>query len=172
MKRPRRIAAFVAIVAALMMAPSSASAAQPGALLDPWVAPRTGTVSTVFAFRVRYVSATGRAATAVTAAAGPASVSLVLVAGTATDGTWSGAGLLTAGTWEVQYRASVAKGPPAKLTGPTVVVAPLPSPTPQSSAPALVPPAGPGGPTAPSSAAAPTDEAPPSADADPAADAT
>ena len=62
----RRVAALLAIMAALAGAPSSVSAALPNQLSQASVTPLSGDTSTVFVVTVRYRSAAGHPATAVT----------------------------------------------------------------------------------------------------------
>jgi hypothetical protein len=106
-----RPAALLAILAALMMAPSAALGAAPNELQAADVSPTSGTTSTVFVLSVAYRSHAGNPAQAVTASVAGLDVPLSLVGGTAIDGTWRGATRLPAGSWTVAFLAQVAKGP-------------------------------------------------------------
>jgi hypothetical protein len=118
----RRAALLLAILAALVGAPSSLLAAPPNQLSDPVASPTSGSTLTTFVLSVRYRSTGGNPARAVVAEAGPVSVGLSLVSGSATDGVWRGVSLLPAGTWQVMFRAGVDRGPQPALAGPTLSV--------------------------------------------------
>lgn len=119
----RRVAALLAIMAALAWAPSSVSAAPPNQLSQASVTPLSGDTSTVFVVTVRYRSAAGNPATAVSANAGGRVIALALVSGTATDGTWLGTTTLPPGIWDITVEASVATGSEPSLLAGTVSVA-------------------------------------------------
>lgn len=124
----RRDFLLLAILAALLGAPSAALAAPPNAVTAPLVTPPAGTTATTFGFSVQYVSAAGNQATGVTATVAGRTLVLQLTAGTATAGTWTGSATLPAGSWPVMFRAAAAKGPEATVAGPTVSVLPPPTP--------------------------------------------
>ncbi len=119
----RRALIVLAMLAALVMAPSSVLAAKPNELLSASTVPTSGTVSTLFLLSVRYVSDAGNPATAVTATVAGQTILMANTSGTALDGTWTAVTLLPAGTWTVIYTAVVAKGPVPTLKGGTVTVA-------------------------------------------------
>jgi hypothetical protein len=135
----RRAALVLAILAALVGAPSSLLAAPPNQLSSPAASPTSGGVLTTFVLSVRYTSTGGNPARAVVAETGPLSVELSLVSGTAADGLWRGSTLLPAGTWTITFRAVVDQGPQPSLAGPTLNVAPAPAPTPPPSGPQVRP---------------------------------
>jgi hypothetical protein len=135
----RRAALVLAILAALVGAPSSLLAAPPNQLSDPAASPTSGGTLTTFFLSVRYTSTGGNPAHAVVAETGPLSVELSLVSGTATDGLWRGSTRLPAGTWTITFRAAVDQGPQPSLAGPTLIVAPAPTPTPSPSSPQVRP---------------------------------
>ena len=124
----RRGFLVLAILTALVGAPSAALAAPPNALAAPAAAPPAGTTATTFGFSVQYVSTGGNAATGVTASVAGRTVTMRLAAGTATAGTWTASTTLPSGSWPVTFRAVAAKGPQPTVTGPTVVVLPEPAP--------------------------------------------
>ena len=119
----RRVAVLLAILAALAGAPSSVSAALPNRLSQASVTPLSGDPSTVFVVTVRYRSAAGNPANAVSVNAGGQLTAMTLVSGTATDGTWSGTTNLPPGAWDITVEASVATGPQPSLLAGTVSVA-------------------------------------------------
>ena len=119
----RRVAVLLAILAALAGAPSSVSAALPNRLSQASVTPLSGDPSTVFVVTVRYRSAAGNPANAVSVNAGGQLTAMALVSGTATDGTWSGATNLPPGAWDITVEASVATGPQPSLLAGSVSVA-------------------------------------------------
>jgi hypothetical protein len=136
----RRPICFLAILTALVMAPSSASAAAPNELVDAIVAPISGEASTPFVLAVRYHSPAGDPAQAVTASVAGVTVPLALLTGTLTDGTWQTTLLLPPGSWSVTYRAATATGsPPVAEVGPVTVVGdgPAPADVPASGPPSV-----------------------------------
>jgi len=126
--RPMHGLLVLAIVAALWGAPSSASAAV-NELSSPQVTPGSGSVTTVFAFRVRYDGGFPAASVRVNVAS--LSVPMLLESGTLDAGWWSGSALLPAGAWSTTFTATATHGPAATIPGPAVIVAgPIaPSPT-------------------------------------------
>jgi hypothetical protein len=132
----RAAALVLALLTALLWAPSAASAVEPNQLVLPEVLPPAGTDDTPITFTVTYLS-TANPAYAVEAEAGGVTVSLTLVAGTPTDGVWAGSGTLPAGTWQVEFRAQASSGPQPKVKGPMVTVLAIATPEP----PAPTPPA-------------------------------
>ena len=153
----------LAIVAALWGAPSSVSAAT-NELSSAGVSPASGTVTTVFTFRVRYEGSFP--ATAVVVIVGGLAVPMSLESGSLGTGWWSGSSLLPSGAWSTSFRATTAQGPAPTLNGPVVIVAgPTPAPSasggapPSSGAtPESAPADGLDGPTAPPAAPAPPPE--------------
>jgi hypothetical protein len=129
--RWRRSLTILAMLAALMTAPSAAFAAPPNELHAALVDPVAGTTTTPFRLAVSYRSGAGNAASAVTATIGGNQVSLTLTAGTPVSGVWSAVTRLPAGTWTVTYRAVTGKGPqPSASVGPVTVTSPTsPSPS-------------------------------------------
>ncbi|HKO33255.1 MAG TPA: hypothetical protein VJY85_05870, partial [Candidatus Limnocylindria bacterium] len=119
----RRVAALLAIMAALAGAPSSVSAAQPNQLSQASVMPLSGDTSTLFVVMVRYRSTAGNPASVVSVSAGGEVIALTLVSGTTTDGIWSGTATLPPGDWDITFEASVARGSEPSLFGGTVSVA-------------------------------------------------
>lgn len=130
----RRPVVAMAMLTALLVAPSSLSAAPPNGLLNPSVAPWAGTVSTPFAFAVRYRAPVSNPAETVKATVAGQTVWLSLTAGSMHDGAWGATRLLPAGTWNVTFEASAAKGaPPSVSAGPvTVASQATPKPPPPS----------------------------------------
>jgi hypothetical protein len=128
---PRSAVILLAMLAALVGAPSPVSAVAPNALLNPAVTPATGTTATVFALSVNYRSLAGNPANAVTATVAGTTVPLSLVSGSATDGTWTGTTTLPAGSWIVTFHATVSKGRQPSISSGLVsvdlVVSPPPS---------------------------------------------
>lgn len=118
----------VAILAALVWAPPTASAATN--LLDsPEAAPASGTTSTVFRLRVSYEGRFPALRVEVTVA--NRTVPMTLVTGSPADGTWEVSIQLPAGTWPVVFDAVAERGNSPTLTGPTLTVAgPETAPTP------------------------------------------
>ena len=106
----RRVSVLVAILAALVWAPSSVLAASPNRLSQATVTPTSGETSTVFVVTVRYRSTAGNPATAVTLTAGGQVSAMVLVSGTATDGKWMGTAVLPPGEWDITVAATVEQG--------------------------------------------------------------
>jgi hypothetical protein len=127
----RRAAMILAMLAALVVAPSSVFAVAPNELRSPAVTPAAGTTATLFGLSVGYRSSAGNPASAVTATVAGTTFSLSLTSGTATDGTWSGSTALPAGSWMVTFHASVARGPQPSISfGPVnvdLLVTPPPS---------------------------------------------
>jgi hypothetical protein len=124
----RRGFLILAILTALLGAPSAALAAPPNVLTAPVVTPAAGTTATTFSLSVQYVSVAGNPATDVTASIGGRSLVMWLAAGTATGGTWTVSTTLPVGTWPVIFRAAAARGPQPTVNGPTVVVLAAPAP--------------------------------------------
>lgn len=120
----------MAVVAALWGAPSSVSAAA-NELSFPQVSPSSGSVTTVFAFRVRYDGSFPAAAVGVSVAG--LSVPMTLESGSPAAGWWSASTLLPSGAWSTSFRAVALQGPAATLAGPVVIVAGLATPSPTSS---------------------------------------
>jgi len=152
---------ILAIFAALWGAPSSVSAAV-NELSSPEVSPGSGSVTTVFTFRVRYEGGSPAASVDVTVA--HLTVPMVLESGSLTAGWWRGVAALPVGAWSTSFRASAVLGPSATVSGPAVTVAdtttlppatagptsPTTKATPESA------PVGPISPTAPPAAPAPS----------------
>lgn len=109
----------LAIVAALVWAPPTASAATN--LLDrAETSPTSGTTSTTFRLRVSYE---GRfPALRVHVAVADRTLVLSLVSGTSTDGTWEASLQLPAGVWPVVFTAVAERGNSPTLAGPTLTV--------------------------------------------------
>ncbi|MEP6469393.1 MAG: hypothetical protein ABJC24_06435 [Chloroflexota bacterium] len=128
---PRSAVMILAILAALVAAPSSVFAVAPNELRSPVVTPAAGTTATPFALSVGYRSSAGNPANTVTATVAGNTVSLSLTSGTATDGTWTGGTALPSGSWMVTFHATVAKGrKPSISAGPVnvdLLVTPRPS---------------------------------------------
>lgn len=129
MKR-RRGPWCLAILAALLGAPSVALAAAPNTLAAPAVAPPAGSTATTFGFSVSYHSSGGNPAGSVSASVAGRTLSMSLAAGTPVSGTWTAASVLPAGAWRVTFRAFPSRGPQPTLEGPTVSVFPVASTTP------------------------------------------
>lgn len=129
--RVRGALIVLAIVAALLGPPRSASAASN--TLTPLAAtPGSGTVTTVFTLRAAY---DGRFdALAITAGVAGRTLPMALASGTPASGTWSVTTLLPAGSWTVTYRATTAQGSAPIATGSSLSVAGIvtatPAPTP------------------------------------------
>lgn len=116
---PARALVLLALLAALLGAPSPASAAG-NTLSAASVTPRTGSTATPFAFSVRYE---GRFdAAAVVVSVGGETVPMALVAGSALVGTWAGTTTLPAGTWPVTFTATGKRGNAPALDGGSVTV--------------------------------------------------
>ena len=119
----------LAILAALLGAPSIASAAS-NELTAPDVSPARGTVDTVFTFTVDYEGRFG--ATGVTVAVGGKLLALTRISGSPEAGTWAGSATLPAGAWAPLFAATVEQGGPPLVSGPTVTVLRLVTPSPTS----------------------------------------
>lgn len=119
----------LAIVAALLGAPSSLSAAV-NELSSPQVSPGTGSVTTVFTFRVRYDGRFSAATVSVTVAG--LTVPMALESGSLTAGWWSGSSALPVGSWSTSFRATSVRGPDATIAGPGVTVAGPATPPPST----------------------------------------
>ena len=132
----RVLRAFVilAVVAALWGAPSSVSAAA-NQLASPQVSPGSGTVATVFTFRVRYEGTFE--ATSVSVSVAGLTLPMVLEGGTLAAGWWTTASLLPVGAWSTTFRSTASRGPAGTADGPIVVVAApfTPMPTASSASP-------------------------------------
>lgn len=115
-----RVLVVLATVAALLGAPSLASAAG-NSLTAPSVSPSSGTVSTVFTLRVTYEGMFPATAVSVSVAGLP--LPMVRISGTPEHGTWSVGTLLPAGTWTPTFTALAERGNTASLVGPAVSVA-------------------------------------------------
>lgn len=137
----RLAAVLVAILAALVWAPSAALGAAPNRLSDPAVTPTTATTLTPVSVSVHYRSTAGNPATGVFASIGPLEVSLVRIGGTTVDGTWSAVTLAPPGTWRVGFRATVTQGPQPSLNGPLLTVTTPSTPTPAAGSMNPAPPA-------------------------------
>lgn len=126
----RRASWCLAILAALLGAPSVALGAPPNRLAAPAVAPPSGTTETAFAFSVTYLSSAGNPAESVTATVAARTLEMRLAAGTTVSGTWTASATLPAGSWPVTFRAFPSKGPQPEIAGPTVTVSAVAPPTP------------------------------------------
>jgi hypothetical protein len=124
--RPAALLPILAIGAALLGAPSPASAAG-NTLTGAAATPTSVAPGALVRLSVRY---DGRfAATSVSAEVGALTVPLVRQTGTATSGTWARAVTLPVGRWTVIFRATTAQGSAPSLTGPTVTVGLVVAPT-------------------------------------------
>ena len=135
----RRSLLLLAMLAALLWAPSSVSAAQPDQLSSGNALPvidETG----AFLLSVHYTSTSGNPAQTVSAAVAGQTVPLVLLSGTALDGTWGAAADLPEGSWVVTFNATTAAGPqpPATYSAVTVGAAGSSPAPPQSNDPGQV----------------------------------
>lgn len=132
-----RLLVVLATLAALLGAPSFASAAG-NTLTAPSVSPTSGSITTVFTLRVTF---DGKfPATGVTVSVAGLQLPMSRTSGTPEQGTWSASTLLPAGAWTPTFTSSSAKGNPATVTGPAIVVSgptppPAPAPTGQGTAP-------------------------------------
>ena len=154
----RRVAVLVAIMAALVGAPSSVFGAAPNQLSQAGVSPASGDADTPFVVTVRYRSPAGNPALTVTAEIGGAVTPLTLASGTATDGVWSGTTAVPPGSWDVTLHAVVANGKQPSLSAGTIQVAVSGEPSPSGGGlPSVGPDTGSGGSAAtPAPAPAPT----------------
>lgn len=131
----RRSLVLLAMLAALLWAPSSVSAAQPDQLSSGDALPVVGETGTSFLLSVQYTSASGNAAKSVTAAVAEQTISLALLSGSPLDGTWGATVTLPEGVWIVTFNATTDGGPQPKPTYSEVTVsAPESSPAPAQSA--------------------------------------
>ncbi len=132
----------LAVVAALIGAPSTASAAA-NTLHAPVISPTIGSPTTTFTLRVSYAG--HHAAERVDAAVANRSLALTRVSGTPEAGTWQASTTLPSGTWPVTFTATTDRGNSPVLAAGSVVVggvaAPLPTsgPTPKLAPPAPTP---------------------------------
>jgi hypothetical protein len=118
--RPRRAIVVLAMLAALVIAPSSVFAARPNELLGAAITPSAGTTATLFALSVNYSGS--NAASGVTATVAGKTVALWLSSGGQLEGTWTGATTLPAGSWVVTFQAIISKKPdPIATAGPVSV---------------------------------------------------
>ena len=113
-----RLVVVLATLAALLGAPSLASAAG-NSLSDPSVSPTSGSATTVFTLRVSY---SGRPALAVTVTVAGLPLPMARVSGSAEDGVWSVSTLLPEGTWTPTFSTVTQRGNAPRLTGPTISV--------------------------------------------------
>src|SRR5919108_6500501 len=81
-------------------------AAPANQLLNPSVAPASGTTTTTFAIAVTYQSARANEPSSVTALAGSVVVPLALVSGSSANGRYRGTAKLPAGRWAVTFHAT------------------------------------------------------------------
>lgn len=121
----------LATIAALLGAPSIASAAA-NSLASPSSSPRSGTVETIFTFRVDYDGQFS--ATAVTVSVAGLQLPLARVSGTPLQGTWSVSTDLPPGTWTPTFTATALRGNTASIGGTPVSVAGLAGPPPTPTA--------------------------------------
>jgi hypothetical protein len=126
--RWRRASTILAMLAALLGAPSLVSAAAPNQLTQPSLQPIAGTTETPFVLSVAYRSEAGNPASAVTANVAGRTISMSIVAGTHVDGSWRATTLLPLGSWTVTFNA-VAKGNDPQISGGMITVS-GPQPTP------------------------------------------
>lgn len=116
---PPRLLLVLAIVTALLGAPSATSAAT-NELSAAQASPVVGSTSTAFTFRVTYE---GRfPATSVSTTVAGQTLAMRLISGSATSGTWGVSTTLPAGSWQVVFSATVERGTGPSLAGPTVSV--------------------------------------------------
>jgi hypothetical protein len=120
---PHRAVMTLAMLAALVMAPSSAFAAG-NELHSASVSPSIGTSATLFELSVRYASASS-AANDVTAVVAGKTVPLWLASGSSLSGIWTGGTALPAGSWMVTFQANASKGADPSLTVGPVIVSPV-----------------------------------------------
>jgi hypothetical protein len=118
---PRRAVTVLAMLAALVMAPSSLFAAAPNELRSPAITPLAGTTATLFELSVGYSG--DDPANAVTATVAGKTVALRLSSGSSRDGTWTEGTLLPVGSWMVTFRANASQGrdPKPLIFGPIIV---------------------------------------------------
>lgn len=118
----RRSVVLLAMLAALVWAPSSVSAAQPDQLSSGDALPVVGEGGLSYVLSVQYTSTTGNAAQTVSAVVAGQTISLILVSGSALDGTWVATTTLPEGTWVVTFNAATATGPQPPPTFSSVTV--------------------------------------------------
>lgn len=114
-----RLLLVLATVAALLGAPSLASAAG-NDLSNPSVSPTSGTVTTVFTLRVRYDGKIP--ASTVSVAVAGLSLPMARISGSLAEGTWAVSTLLPAGTWTPTFSSSAGRGNTGTVTGPVISV--------------------------------------------------
>jgi hypothetical protein len=116
----RRAARVLAMLAALVMAPSSVFAAAPNEIRSAAINPLAGSTATLFELSVGYRSPAGNAASSVTVSVAGKIITLQLTSGSTVDGTWTGSTTLPAGSWLVTFQADASKG-----ADPTATVGPI-----------------------------------------------
>jgi len=121
----------LATITALLGAPSITSGAG-NSLTSPSASPSSGSVETVFSFRVNYEGQS--AAELVTVSVAGLHLPLALVGGTPILGTWSVSTALPPGTYTPTYTATALRGNTASIAGGPVTVAGLASPPPPTPA--------------------------------------
>lgn len=117
--RRTALVSVLAIVTALLGAPSHASAAG-NSLSDAAASPTAVSPGGLILLSVTYDGT--HPATTVTAEVGDLTFPLVRQTGTPTSGSWAAAVTLPVGSWTVVYRASTTQGNAPTLTGPTITV--------------------------------------------------
>jgi hypothetical protein len=117
----RHAATVLAMLAALVMAPSSVFAAAPNELRSPAISPLVGTTATLFELSVGYSG--DDPASGVTARVASKTVAMWLSSGTSRAGTWTGGTFLPAGSWKVTFQANASQGrdPKPLIFGPITV---------------------------------------------------
>lgn len=117
--RPARGLLVLAMIAALVGAPSVASAAA-NTLVNAQASPSTGTIDTEFTLTVTY---DGRSdALAVRASVAGRLLDMARIDGTPAAGTWRVRTTLPVGTWPVVFTAVIERGNPPTLAGLSVTV--------------------------------------------------
>ena len=129
----RRPLLLLALLAALLWAPSSVSGSQPDQLTSGTTLPVVGETVTSFVVSVRYTSTAGNPAQAVTAVVAGQTIPLVLVAGDTLDGTWAATTTLPEGSWVVTFNATTLAGPQPSPANSSVTVSSASSPPPAQS---------------------------------------